>query len=160
MAVCSLYEISSFLNRFFRSRVCFPVVPLKNPVLDCFAVWGIQRAGIFWRRMCRRHSFLGRYDQKRWYLFVTKLPVHAPMRQWAGISEACARVGVVVLLIRILGGPYADKKRKINSHITEIFLKQFTQFLPQYLFWVRHESASPLVAESATGKVRPSTFRT
>ena len=135
MAVCSLYEIPSFLNLCPRNPGYFPVYNNCSAQKACFSLT-IGRAYHFCVVASQDTPGSRSEDARKVRnIFVQTLPVHALRRNRTGVPGIRARLGVVVPLTRIPGGPYADKKRKINSHITEIFLKQFTQFLPQFVFW-------------------------
>ena len=109
LAVFSLYEISSFLNRFRRSWVCLPAFPLKTPVLDESATRGVQLVDCFWYWGSRNLSFLSDDDQKR--SVFSSLNFQSMRQRVIGLEiPISVRVGVVVSLIKLT---------KEHNHVTE-----------------------------------------
>ena len=109
MAVCSLYEIPSFLNLFLRNPGCFPIVQNSQIQGVCFVFadklvchfsWAVQRAVLVFRPVD------GQKDRE---FFRKDPPVHALMRHWTGSPDSIVCMSVVVPLTTA-GAHYANQK--------------------------------------------------
>ena len=98
MAVCSLYEIPSFLNLFLRNPGCFPIVQNSQAQGVCFAL-ADKVARLFSRAVQRAiQTFRPADGQKDREFFRKDPPVHALMRHRTGSPDSIVRMSVVVPL--------------------------------------------------------------
>ena len=111
MAVCSLYEIPSFLNLFLRNPGCFPIVQDSQARGVCFA-FADKLACLFSRVVQRAIQIFRPVDGQKDREFFRKDPsVHALMRYWTGSPVSIMRMSVVVPLTTA-GAHDANQKTK------------------------------------------------
>ncbi len=133
MAVCSLYEISSFLNLCLKIPGCIPIE--QNSLTVWCSPSGSDDACLFGQvgGSGSSRSIQVSGSKNRCSLLRKDLPVHAPTRYWAG-SPRPVRVGVVVPSTRIPGGPYENYgniSKAVHPVFTPVCLLERCEF---YLF--------------------------
>ena len=136
MAKKSLSDLSSFLNRWFK-RIEFPFD--KSAKLHIFyavrcCLSGFSRMQVQWAvRSGTLVSGKGKRGDLSWAILV-----HAPVRHVTGISLHALTGEVAILPLNQEGAMKSQPSRfeqKNKAHIIEVFLKNITRSLPQFIFW-------------------------